>query len=83
MNDELEVLADTIERSDYIRKRVRTALERLSQDSLTWSKTPPVAFEVEPMWYEIRDAVISQLFEMDREQAEHERLAAEVVRECL
>jgi len=75
--------AMTEDRDEYIRNRVRKSLELLTQDALYWSDTPPACGEVEPLWYELRDTVVSVLFDMDREQAELERYAGHVVRECL
>ena len=76
-------LSDAADRGEYIHRRVRERLESMAQDALYWHDTPPAAFEIEPLWYEIRDAIVSELFDMDREQAEQERHAAEVVRDCL
>jgi len=72
-----------LNRDDYIRERVRESLESLAQDALCWNETPPAAFEVEPLWHELRDAIVSVLFDLDREQSEHERYANHVVKECL
>jgi len=72
-----------LNRDDYIRARVRESLESFAQDALYWNDTPPAAFEVEPLWQELRDAIVSVLFDMDREQSEHEKHATHVVKECL
>jgi len=69
------------DRGEYIRSRVRDSLESLAQDALYWHD-PSTALEVEPLWYELRDAITSVLFDMDREQLEHEQHAAHVVKEC-
>lgn len=70
-------------RTDYIRTRVRKSLESLAQDALYWDETPRAAFDVEPLWHELRDTIASVLFDMDREQSEHEQHAAHVVKDCL
>ena len=74
---------ESLDRGEYIRARVRKSLESLGLDSLYWSDTPPLELEVEPMWHELRDAITSVLFDMDREQSEHEKHADHVVKECL
>ena len=73
----------SLDRSEYIRVRVRESLDSLVFNALYWHETPPAAFDVEPLWYELRDAVTSVLFDMDREQLEHEQHASHVVKECL
>ena len=73
-----------MDREDYIHAMVRESLESLAQDSLYWNETPASGgFEIEPLWYELRDAITSVLFDLDREQSEYERHAAHVVKECL
>ncbi len=70
-------------RDDYIRSRVRESLESLAHDALYWNETPASGgFEIEPLWHELRDAIVSVLFDMDREQLEHEQHADHVVKEC-
>lgn len=72
-----------LNRDDYIRERVRKSLESLAQDALYWNETPDGAsLQVEPSWHELRDAIATVLFDLDREQAEHERYADHVAKEC-
>jgi len=59
------------ERSDYIRKRVRTALEEFTSEALYWEDLPDIQYG--PSWIELRDAIVAELFELDAEQREHER----------
>jgi len=74
---------ENLDRGGYIRARVRKSLDEIAQDATYWGETPPAAFEVDPLWHELRDAITSVLFDMDREQAEHEQHATHVVKECL
>lgn len=61
------------DRGDYIRDKVRKKLDELNYDSLEWSDIPVAGFERVPLWYELRDTVTSVLFDMDRDQVEHQR----------
>lgn len=75
---------DMNDRGDYIRLKVRIVLEALAQDALEWDGIPPAEYlESEPLWYELRDAVVSVLFDMDREMAKQEEHADYVVKHCL
>jgi hypothetical protein len=71
------------DRAEYIRTKVRTALDEMAQDAFEWDDipTPPGLFE--PLWIELRDAVVSAIFDMDREQVEHDRIGDEIRQECL
>lgn len=75
---------DMNDRGDYIRAKVRQVLEVLAQDALEWNDTPSTeCLAIEPLWYELRNAVVSVLFDMDREMAKQEEHADYVVKHCL
>jgi len=69
------------ERSDYIRKRVRTALDEFTSEALYWEDLPDI--EYGPTWFELRDAIVSELFEMDAVQREYFRHAEWVRKNCV
>jgi len=71
------------DRSDFILLKAQKAIEDFTQESLYWQGIPVTVLHHEPTWLELRDAITSVLFDMDREQAEAEREAQRVVRDCV
>lgn len=75
----------SIDRDEVIDEKVREVLEKLAQDALYWELPKGVSLLQcgEPMWDELRDSIIRNVFDMEREQIEHEIQAQHVVDECL
>lgn len=70
-------------RAEYIAMKVRVSLEALAQDALQWGDTPSDGLNFEPLWYELRDAIVSELFDMEREMVKEGIDSAYVYEHCL
>ena len=74
------VVKECRSRADVIADYVGTAIDNLLSDSLYWKMAPG---DTDVMWFEVRDAIMTKVFDTQHEMGREELYAEQVVENCL
>jgi len=71
---------ETRRRADVIADYVETSIDDILNECPFWKMA---GGDEEPLWFEIRDAIMAKMFDVDREMGRQELYSEQVVENCL